>query len=107
MFDKEFSIRLTEKAYRIAYFDAESVISEGSLSVLVERVTDKEIENLKTQLAASKKSLDDLRELVPEEMSSVVAYLDKVDEEFKGINPGKLRLLGNKKKMAKIIGSAS
>jgi hypothetical protein len=107
MFDKEFSIRLTEKAYRIAYFDAESVISEGSLSALVERVTDNEIENLKTQLAASKKSLDDLRELVPEEMSDVTAYLDKVDKEFTDINPGAIKLLGNKKKTAKIIGSAA
>jgi len=107
MFDKEFSIRLTEKAYRIAYFDAESVISEGSLSVLVERVTDKEIENLKTQLAASKKSLDDLRDLVPEEMSGVMAYLDKVEKEFDDVNPGAIKLLGNKKKTAKIIGSAA
>jgi hypothetical protein len=107
MFDTEFSIRLTEKAYRIAYFDAESVISEGNLSVLVERVTDKEIENLKTQLAASKKSLDDLRDLVPEEMSGVMAYLDKVEKEFGDVNPGAIKLLGNKKKTAKIIGSAA
>ena len=107
MFDKEFSIRLAEKAYRIAYFDAESVISEGSLSILVERVTDQEIEDLKAQLAASKKSLDDLRELVPEEMTGVMDYLDKVDEEFKDVNPAEIRLLGNRKKTAKIIGSAA
>ena len=44
MSDKEFSIRLAEKAYRIAYFDAADVISESNISLLVERVTDQEVE---------------------------------------------------------------
>ena len=107
MFDTEFSIRLTEKAYRIAYFDAASVISEGNISILVERVTDDEVEKLKDQLKSTKQALDDLRQKVPEQMTNVTAYLDKVDAEFKDVNPAKIRLVGNKKRLAKIIGSAA
>jgi len=107
MFDTEFSIRLTEKAYRIAYFDAANVISEGKISILVERVTDDEVEKLKDQLKSTKQALDDLRQKVPEQMTNVTAYLDKVDAEFKDVNPAKIRLVGNKKRLAKIIGSAA
>ena len=107
MFDTEFSIRLTEKAYRIAYFDAANVISEGNISILVERVTDDEVEKLKDQLKSTKQALDDLRQKVPEQMTNVTAYLDKVDAEFKDVNPAKIRLVGNKKRLAKIIGSAA
>jgi hypothetical protein len=107
MFDTEFSIRLTEKAYRVAYFDAENVISEGNISILVERVTDEEVEKLKDQLKSTKEALDDLRQKVPEQMTSVTAYLDKVNAEFKDVNPAKIRLVGNKKRLAKIIGSAA
>ena len=107
MSDKEFSIRLAEKAYRIAYFDAADVISESNISLLVERVTNQEIERLKKHLATTRKAMNDLREMIPDQMTNVVAYLDKIDAEFGDINPAKIKLVGNKKRVAKIIGSAS
>jgi len=99
---------LVKKALRNASFDAGTIIESKSISLLLEEVTEEEQKDLATLTGQTRKALDALNDLVPNQMKRTKKFIRDLSTEVPSESDIMgLNLRGDKKAIAKKVSEAA